>query len=193
MNCIEYCENRAKFDLGNCLDDEMVLMANDIYDFEEKVRDLRIERLQFATISLTRGGEPKLIFIDEDGFKQNLNCEGEINANIARIKAKFVQLAPLFEDVQSKLNNFNKPTLRQLRIFVNDAQNKIFMLDSQLKDELHFRLTSTRSRRMNIDEVLNDPTFNDHKKAVEMQIAQLKEEVEIAKKYIEIIDGVLRR
>lgn len=192
INCYEYCINRVKYDLGNCLDDEMVKMAADIEEMEEQVKDLRMSRWSFASLSLNRAGTPSIQVLDMPGFKKSLETEDALLADIAGKRARFAELNPVFLQAQESLVRFNRPTLKHLLEYRQDALNRAFLMDRELKTHIHYLITSDKYRHMTTDEVLASPEFLAHKAQVETTIKGLQEEAKKAEEFINKIEGILR-
>jgi hypothetical protein len=192
INVYDFCANRAKYAMGESLDDEMVMLAMEIQENEEKLRDIRADRWQLATIGLNRAGSPVIEVLDKAALKSSIDREEAIRADITRNKALFGQLNPIFAQATGELVRFSQPTLKHLAAYKQDCANRAFMMDRDLKTDLHFRLTSGKSHSKNLDEVLSDPDFVAHKQQVETTIRGLQEEARKAQEYISRIEGILR-
>lgn len=189
INCYEYCCNRVKF--GESLDDPMVIMANDIEEKEEEIKILRRERFNFVSLGVNRANTPTIQIIDSAGFKQSVESEEKLLSDIAKNKSLFAKLNILFAEAQGQLVRFNKPTLKELAEYRQSCLNRAFQLDIELKDELHYRLTSSRNTSRSMDEVLAAPDFLEYKARTETTIAGLKEEAAKAEDFISRIQGIM--
>lgn len=192
INCYEYCINRAKYDLGNSFDDEMIMMAHEIGEKEEQLKDVRGERWSLATIGLNRAGSVILEVTDKTALKVSIDREQAIEADIARNKAMFTQLNPIFGMAQESLVRFVKPSLKELITYKQECENRAFLLERELKTELHYRLTSGKTKTLTLDEVLADPGFCEHKAKTETTIRGLRDEAGKAAEFISRIEGILR-
>ena len=122
INAYEYAVNRAKFAMADCIGDELVMMAADIGNMEEQLKEIRRDRWQMVTISLNRAGTPAIQIIDGPGFKQSLESEDRLMENIRKNRAVFAALTPVLNEAQEQLRRFSKPTITVLGITYRNAE-----------------------------------------------------------------------
>ncbi len=192
INCYEYCINRAKYAMSENFDDGLVLAAGRIAEMEEELQELRVNRWQFATIGLNRAGSPVIEVLDKPGMKASVDREEVLTAEINKSRALFAELNPIFAQAQDEFVRFTKPTLKELAIYRQECLNRSFLMGRELKDETAYKLTSGRTKDLDLQGVLEDPEFVQHKQQVENTIKGLQAEAKKAEEYITKVEGILR-
>jgi hypothetical protein len=192
ISCYEYCLGQARRDVAANFEDPLIMTAMDIVTAEERIKELRADRWQYLTVCLTKGGEPRLQIISESGLKDSIDNEIAEFAKIANIRSLFIRLDPIFEEACKNLQGFIKPTLRELQRYQNNCNNEIFMINSRMKDDFALMVSSTRARRQNLDEVLNDEKWQSIERVNKAQIEQLKKNAELAEGYIVRVKQIIK-
>ncbi len=192
IDCFNYCLNRSQFAMADSLEDELIQKAGSIAEMETELKTTRSERFGMVTISLNRAGSPVIEVLDKPGMKASIDREEALKAEINRIRGLFAQLNPIFGQAGDELVRFSKPTLKELAVYKQECVNKAYMLGHDLKAETAFRLTSGRTRNLDLQGVLEDPSFVQHQQQVNNTIKGLNEEAKKAEEYINKIEAVLR-
>lgn len=192
MDCLNFCLNAYKTNIGSALDDQMIMIASEILENEESISELRKDRWQWASLAYNKAGNVIIKILDDVAFSNSCDSETKILGQIARQKAIFVQLNPIFEIAEQKLKFFSVPTIKGLESHRQKTLNHIFKVEERLRNDASDRLSSARSRGQTVEAILSDPGYLSHKAELEAVVTANRAEVEVCDELISRAEAVLQ-
>lgn len=197
ITSFEYCLNHARARPDNVsglemvCEDELVGIAEGVVEAEAALKEIRAQRWGYCMPILGKGNKVEIQITDDAGFKQSVEDEAHHVATIARIRALFLKLQPIFDEISQKLPKLRVPTLKGLKDYETDCSNRVFITETRLKEELADRVTSARARHQTLNDVLADPSWLAYQKEVEEDIARLKGDAEAAQAFISRVEAAM--
>jgi hypothetical protein len=192
ISCFEYCSTKAANDLGAALEDELIMLASDIKDKQNEIDDLRKDRWAFATLGYNRNGNVVVKILDDTKFAKSVDQETRLTSEIARSKGLLINLNPIFYEAMNNIRSFRIPTVKGLQDHQQNIRNRIFSLESEVRQEAAFRISSQRAKGRTLEDVLADPSFEAYKKAAERDLNKLKEEDKLCDEFIRRAEDIMK-
>jgi hypothetical protein len=169
----------------------MISMASDRLNAIKHLDELKTKRWSFVTLSLVED-QPKIIIVDKPALEANLAEEIKTQDHLTNINNTFASLDFIFSDISMQLPDFIKPTLQELKAYQQTLKNEIFTVSTKLREDLGFRMQSSKHKGQSVDEILSDASWTEYKAGCETHIANIQNKVELCEIGISQINQILK-